>query len=107
MNTNTQSSSGGLLRKLRLLSLNCAESARLQSEGLDRNLTRLERLGLRIHLVLCAGCRRYRRQLRLLRNALRGFPRNDNHLPEGSLSEESRARIKQALRQQEPGQQRS
>jgi hypothetical protein len=99
MKTNDTRRKGGSLGKLKLLSLTCAESARLQSEGLDRQLTRLERFGLRVHLVLCAGCRRYGRQLRLLRNALRGFPKDDSHLPEGSLSEESRARIKQSMRQ--------
>lgn len=99
MKTNDNPRERGAPSGLRLLSLTCAESARLQSEGLDRHLTRMERMGLRVHLLLCAGCRRYGRQLRLLRHALRRFPREDAHLPGGSLSEEARERIQKALRQ--------
>lgn len=99
MKTNDNRPDGGFQRKLRWLNMTCADSAQIQSEGLDRHLTRLERLGLRLHLLLCAGCRRYGKQIRLLRDAFRGFPRHDDHLPEGSLSEQTRERIKEAMRQ--------
>lgn len=47
----------------------CAESTRLMSEAQERPLTRGERLALRWHLLLCAGCRRFERQLDWLRRA--------------------------------------
>ena len=99
MEMNEAQANAGFWRQARLLTLTCAESARLQSEGLDRELSRMERLGLRLHLLVCAWCRRYGQQIQLLRVALRGFPRTDADLPRASLSPETKARIKQALRQ--------
>ena len=98
MKMNEPSRASGFWSQLRRLKLTCAESARLQSEGLDRELSRLERLGLRLHLLLCAWCRDYGRQIRLIRTALRGFPRSDADLPQDTLSAEARTRIKQTLR---------
>lgn len=51
--------------------MNCRQAARLLSEAMDRPLTRGERLALRLHTLLCSGCRNYRRQLAFLRQACR------------------------------------
>lgn len=48
----------------------CEDSARLLSEGCDRTLSPLERAGLRLHLVVCRQCRRFGRNMRLLRKLL-------------------------------------
>ena len=49
--------------------LSCKESAQLMSQGMDRSLSLRERIGLRLHLLLCYGCRNARQQLRFIRRA--------------------------------------
>lgn len=49
--------------------LSCKEASALLSQGQERRLTAGERLGVRFHLFLCAGCRRFDRQLAVLRAA--------------------------------------
>lgn len=51
--------------------ISCKESTRLVSQGLDRELAFGERVALRVHLVICLGCRRAGRQLQFLRQAVR------------------------------------
>ena len=86
----------------RLLNLPCREMTRLASESLDRDLGRLERVALKAHLFYCISCRRYFRQVLLLRRTLRQVA---NHLETGQilpgpgLPDDVRARIKQALRE--------
>jgi hypothetical protein len=43
--------------------MRCLESARLLSERRDRPLALRKRMGLRVHLFLCALCRTYEKQL--------------------------------------------
>lgn len=85
---------------LRTLSPNCREASRLQSEALDHSLSRGQRLGLRLHLLLCKWCRRYRKQIRFLRQAVHEHPDEVNDAPPQSLSPEARKRLKQSLRDQ-------
>ena len=57
----------GQPRKIwRLLNLPCQGMTRLASESLDRDLDRVERLALRTHLLICAPCRRYFKQIKIL-----------------------------------------
>jgi hypothetical protein len=49
----------------------CREIHRLTSEGMDRQLSWVERLRMRLHLLLCVGCRRFGEQTTLLRHAVR------------------------------------
>ena len=51
--------------------LSCKETTRLVSQGLDRDLAFGERVALRVHLAICIGCRRTRRQMVFLRRAMR------------------------------------
>jgi hypothetical protein len=85
----------------RLLNLPCREMTRLASESLDRDLDRLERTALRLHLLYCMACRRYARQIRLLRIALRQLASGievDLLLPGPGLPDGARDRIKRALK---------
>ena len=84
----------GLARVVSLLSPSCKQASRLQSESLDRPLTFFERLGLRLHLLLCKWCRRYGKQLKFLRSAAHQC---EDHQPGQKLSPEARERIKQRL----------
>ena len=56
-----------LAKTFRALSPNCKEAIRLQSDALDRPLSRMQRIGLRIHLALCVWCSRYGKQIKFLR----------------------------------------
>jgi hypothetical protein len=86
-----------IAQRLGTLSPNCKEATRLQSAALDRRLTLLERFGLRCHLVLCKWCRRYGRQIKILRWVAREHAHDDQHSKYPVLSCEARDRIKRAL----------
>lgn len=57
--------------------LSCREATRLVSQGLDRELALGERIALRVHLAICAGCRNVDRQLAFLRRAVRRLSSED------------------------------
>lgn len=50
--------------------LNCREATRLMLAGEDRRLRWRERVGVRLHLLVCKACARFERQARLMRRAL-------------------------------------
>jgi predicted anti-sigma-YlaC factor YlaD len=84
-----------------LLNVRCEGMSRLASESLDRDLTRLERLALRAHIVYCSACRRYLRQIELLKAAARGWAaRLETDTPAAGprLPEDIREAIKRSLR---------
>ncbi|HEX6137509.1 MAG TPA: zf-HC2 domain-containing protein [Casimicrobiaceae bacterium] len=51
----------------------CKEVSRLLSQGEDRRLGLFERVKLRLHLQVCAGCARFARQLAFMRAALQRY----------------------------------
>lgn len=53
--------------------MTCKEAAALMSQGMDRRLGMAERVALRVHLLICVACSRYRNQLDVLRLACRRF----------------------------------
>jgi hypothetical protein len=53
---------------LRVLTMPCRDHTALFSKQLDGPLPRGIAAGLRIHIVYCAGCRRFRAQIRWLRS---------------------------------------
>ena len=82
----------------RLLNASCRDMARLASESLDRDPSRLERLALRSHIAYCKGCRHYVRQISFLRAAMRRLADLLKPAPVPVMPEDVRARIKQAIR---------
>ncbi len=83
-----------------LLRMSCDEVVQFVSQAHDRDLTRGERFALRSHFLYCKACRRYRRQIAALRQALHLHVRQVQHLqPGGSLAlpREARVRISRAL----------
>lgn len=79
--------------------LSCKEVSTLASKSLDVPLTRRERFGLWLHLLFCRLCRRYVRDLRFLRHALRCARENGwaHIMIRASLSEAARERIRRML----------
>jgi len=57
--------------------LSCKEVTRLVSQGQDRQLAFGEWVALRLHFVICDGCRNVNRQLRFLRLAVRRLAERD------------------------------
>ena len=53
--------------------LSCKEASQLMSAAMDRRLSIGERLALRLHLMICLGCRRFQSQMDFLRAACRRF----------------------------------
>jgi hypothetical protein len=80
------------------LMYNCKEVTRIVSESLDRKLPLHQRMDIRVHLFMCKFCSRYRKQLLILREAMRLQTRYDED--SGSpitLPPEARERIKLSL----------
>ncbi len=58
--------------------MNCNRATRLTSESLERPLQRHERLGLRLHLMMCSGCRCFDQQARQLSAICKAYPGEDD-----------------------------
>lgn len=78
--------------------LTCKDASHLISERQERPLTFRERMGLRLHLMMCAYCRLYERQVDLMRRALRELGlRTWKDAAGADLTPEARERIRKAL----------
>ena len=55
--------------------MNCREATRLMSEAQDRKLTLAESAELRIHTLICKGCRNFNQQMQDLRFMMRSYAR--------------------------------
>ena len=76
----------------------CKDVSRKVSEGMDRKLPLHHRMFIRVHLMMCKNCTRFRQQLLLLRKASRIDELTGDALAPGlSLSMEARVRMKEAL----------
>jgi predicted anti-sigma-YlaC factor YlaD len=56
----------------------CKEVTRLVSEGLDRELGFGERVALRVHFMMCKGCRNFEDQMAQLRKAIQDLARSQD-----------------------------
>ena len=77
--------------------LSCKHASQLLSQSLDRRLTLRERVGLRLHLMVCDVCERFGKQLAQIRSSVHAWTRQveqDEHL---KLSEEAKKRIASAI----------
>ena len=90
-----------LITLWRLLNLPCREMTHLASESLDRDLDRLERVILGAHLLYCSGCRRFLKQIALVRVAASQLVMRteaDLHVPGPDIPTEACDRIKRAIK---------
>jgi|UPI0003684EF3 hypothetical protein len=51
----------------------CRQASRLSSDAFERPLRLIERVKLNIHLLICASCRHYAYNLRLLHNTIQAM----------------------------------
>ena len=56
----------------------CKEVHRLTSEGMDRELSLVERTRMRMHLLVCTACRNFTDQMALLRRAMQNLTPSAN-----------------------------
>ena len=57
--------------------MNCEHATRLQSESQERALTLTERMALKAHVVMCAGCRNFGLQMGSLRQIARRYAKRE------------------------------
>jgi hypothetical protein len=65
----------------------CKEVTALVLQGQDRPLLLAERVSLRLHWLVCVGCRRFRKQADLMQRSLhrwRSYRETDDLGPDGS-----------------------
>ena len=86
-----------------ILTLSCEESTRIVSDSLDRDTSSVERWAVRLHGIGCWSCRRFRRQMQFLRQAMRSREKVDTSaiLADESLSAAARERMLLAIQRAE------
>lgn len=57
--------------------MKCRDAHKLVMRAQDQALPLTDRLALRCHLLICAACSNFRRQMDFLRAACRRFPGDD------------------------------
>ncbi len=79
---------------------NCREVSRLVSESLDRKLPLGERIVIKIHFLMCKLCPEVKRQMYFISEVMSRFTLESIALEsEESLSQETKEKIKLALKQ--------
>lgn len=77
---------------------NCKKVTYLVSESLDRKLVLHQRMGMRIHLMMCKFCSRYKDQLLFLRKTARLYSESSEEPdPSIQLSSDVGKRIKESM----------
>ncbi|MCH8822031.1 MAG: zf-HC2 domain-containing protein [Planctomycetes bacterium] len=80
----------------KVLTLRCHESSRILSEASDGELSFIDKLALRGHLLVCGPCRKYQKQLRKLRslieNAMKSLE-SEESLFKSRLSDDVKAKM--------------
>ena len=85
-----------------MLMMSCQKTTQLLSESMERDISRIQRFTLRLHLLGCRSCSRFREQLFLLREAglsLRVRLRRDQDALLNTLRPELRDSLQQIPRQ--------
>jgi hypothetical protein len=80
--------------------LSCKDVTKLLSESMDATLPIGKRIGVRLHLLICRFCARYKRQLLLIRETARRLAAIEEAPMLQALeplSEEARERIRKIL----------
>jgi hypothetical protein len=90
-----------LKKWLSLKTEECKTVAPLFSDALDRRLTLVEKLRVRLHLYTCGACLNYVSNLKFMREVFHAQEENlENEKTRAPLTPEARERIKQKLKAQ-------
>jgi hypothetical protein len=83
---------------------NCKDISKKVSESMDRSLTLHHRILIKMHLMMCKYCSRFRKQLLIIRDACRLENLHTKDLENTqSLSQEARERLNLLLSRQISG----
>jgi len=66
---------------------------------MDKEVSLMMRIKLRIHYLMCSFCERYMKQLKYIRQVSREFPEKIGDVSDASLPADAKERMKAALRQ--------
>ena len=66
---------------------------------MDKEVSFMMRIKLRIHYLMCSFCERYMKQLKYIREVSREFPEKIGEVSGATMSAEAKERIKAAIRQ--------
>ncbi len=58
--------------------MNCQQTTRLLSDALERELSIKERTSLKVHTMMCSGCRNFGKQMGTLRVLTHEFAKGSN-----------------------------
>lgn len=75
--------------------LHCDKVSRYVSDSMDRDLSLWQRLGVRMHLLMCSHCTRFEEQLQLIRRMSR---KEVDDYPREQLDESVKNTIKKLLK---------
>jgi len=82
---------------------NCKEVSKKVSQSMDASLPVHHRLMITIHLLMCKYCSRFKKQLLIIKKAVRiEKPAEDDPCQTASLSKATRERIKKAVKEEPP-----
>ncbi|MGZ8257029.1 MAG: anti-sigma factor family protein [Gallionella sp.] len=62
--------------------LNCHDATKLMSESQERPLALSEKIPLKFHTLMCAGCRNFDEQMKALRVMTRAYAKGKNEREE-------------------------
>jgi len=81
------------------LNLTCHDTSPLISEMMDRKVSFIKRLKIKIHLSLCKVCLYYKEQLELIRDLSKNLGREDFPVnSDETLSQESKQKIEKMIK---------
>ncbi len=84
--------------------MDCREISRMVSASMDRKLPLYQRIGIRMHVLMCRYCYRYRKQLLFLRKVIHlNMNLSQEIASEIHLPEAARTRIIERLNRQLAG----
>jgi len=58
--------------------LDCKNATRLMSESQEQSLSIMERVSLKLHMMMCSGCRNFNEQMGAIRSMTRSYAKGKN-----------------------------
>jgi predicted anti-sigma-YlaC factor YlaD len=68
--------------------MNCQQTTRLLSDALERELSIKERTSLKVHTMMCSGCRNFGKQMGTLRGLTHEFVKGINSSEKSASSDD-------------------
>ena len=61
--------------------MNCLEATKLISESQERSLTLPEKMSLKVHVMMCSGCKNFSLQVPFLSKAMKAYANREEDEP--------------------------